>query len=1008
MKGWTARIRRVAVIGLIGLMVSAAGWQPGTVRAGNGPAGMDGDGSQTNPYVITNRYQLDALRNMTTTPGTVFVLGRDIDLGGTEWEPIPSFAGELDGRGHTITGLTITTTTADTVGLIGTLDSGGEIRNLTLDNVQITTGDGQFWVGVLVGTNRGTVRNSQVAGTLTVNGGVVSIGGLAGLNGDRRTDDVGSIVDSSALVSITATATNATIGGLVGTNTEGSTIQDSHADGAVTVNGAGNWIGGLVGNNAGSVSGSHSTGSVHVNDVANTYGWLSIVGGLIGENQGSVQDSYAGGDVSGSGGTFPRYGGLAGHNQGTIIRSHSEGNVRVEARDTSVTAGGLVGWNDVQGDTDAPTGGVIEYSYSTGGVAVTGGASDSVGGLVGYNNGGTIIRSHAEGKVGVAADPSTSVTAGGLVGVNEAQGGTDPPTGGVIAYSYSTGQVAVTGDEGAVGGLVGDNMGRVSISYAAGDVGGSGDSSSVGGLVGFNRGPYSTAIENSYAQGDVLWNGASLTVGGLVGDNSTGVYNAYAAGKVTGQGTDVTVGGLIGYNEEQGTADGCYWDTGATGQDKAAGANDNGDPVGATGLSTSDMMQQASFQGWEFNGIWGIDPGKSRPFLLALFSGGLAFEPPQYEMNVGESRDAVLSAQYSDGNRWHITTWATVVSSDPGVADVAKVEPVWKVTGNQAGTATLTASFPNLVDVPNLPDATATVKVVSPSSGGGGGGGSGPVLLRLVVGPESLDLKVGESRSLQAYAEYAGGWKQDVTGLATYQSSDPAVAEVDSLGRVTAKAPGTAEMTVTYQGKTVQLQVTVQRVTPQGPDFTDIKGHWAEALIREAAARGWVTGFPDGSFRPDQPVTRGEFAVMAMKAFGWTAPVDQPPHYLDRDGIPDWARDAVAAGTVLGVLKGYDDGYFRPDRLISRAELGVIIAKAAGLPVMAGAHTTFADDSAIPEWARRFVAVAQEAGLLVGRGDNQFEPEGLTTRAEAVAVLLKTAAGQNSGGGTASAPSVAE
>ncbi|HHY67586.1 MAG TPA: hypothetical protein GX517_10400 [Alicyclobacillus sp.] len=282
------------------------------------------------------------------------------------------------------------------------------------------------------------------------------------------------------------------------------------------------------------------------------------------------------------------------------------------------------------------------------------------------------------------------------------------------------------------------------------------------------------------------------------------------------------VGGLIGYNEGVGTADGCYWDMDTSGQNGGFGANDNTTPPAVTGKSTSDMMQQGTFVGWDFTTIWGIEPGKSRPFLLALFSGGLAFEPPQYEMNVGESRDAVLSAQYSDGNRWHVTTWATVVSSDPGVADVAKVEPVWKVTGNQAGTATLTASFPNLADVPNnLPDATATVKVVSPSSGGGGGG-SGPVLLRLVVGPESLELKVGESGSLQVYAEYPGGWKQDVTELATYRSSDPVVAEVDSRGRVTGKSPGTAEITVTYQGKTVQMQVTVQRVTPQGPDFTDL------------------------------------------------------------------------------------------------------------------------------------------------------------------------------------------
>ncbi|WP_198592161.1 S-layer homology domain-containing protein [Kyrpidia spormannii] len=938
MKGWTARIHRMAVIGLIGLMVSAAGWQPGTVRAGNGPAGMDGDGSQTNPYVVTNRDQLDALRNMTTTPGTFFVLGQDIDLGGNEWEPIPSFGGHLDGQGHTITGLTITSTTAATVGLIGTLDSGGEIRNLTLDNVQITTGDGQFYVGALVGKNRGTVRNGRVAGTLTVNAGNGSIGGLAGLNGDRRTDDVGSIVDSSALVSITATATNATICGLVGTNTEGSTIQDSHAERPVTVNGAGNLIGGLVGNNVGSVSGSYATGNVHLEDVVNNDGLSSYVGGLVGENQGSVQDSYATGNVSGKGGSRANY-----------------------------------------------------------------------GGLVGYNLNGAIVRSHGAGGVGVADVPNALV--GGLVGFNDT--GEMAPNPAIIEYSYSKGQVEVSSSDNAgVGGLVGNNRGSVKISYAMGNVVvGSGDRSSVGGLVGIHDSP--GTIENSYAEGAVQGGGSNFDVGGLIGDNWAGMVNSYAFGKVTTEPSASVgcVGGLIGYNEGVGTADGCYWDVDPSGQKDGFGTNDNNaNPPVVTGKSTSEMKQQSTFEGWDFTYIWGIDPGNSRPFLLALFSGGLAFEPPQYEMNVGASRDAVLSAQYSDGNRWHVTTWATVVSSDPGVADVAKVEPVWKVTGNQAGTATLTASFPNLADVPNLPKATATVTVVSPSSGGGGGGGgggSGPVLLRLVAVPESLDLNVGQTGAVQVYAEYAGGWKQDVTGLATYQSSDSAVAEVDGRGRVTGKSPGTAEIGVSYQGQTVRVKVTVKDVTPPGPDFTDIKGHWAEALIREAA-RGWVTGFPDGTFRPDQPVTRGEFAVMAMKAFGW-APTEGPSlPYLDRDGIPDWARDAVAAGTVLGVLKGYDDGYFRPDRLISRAELGVIIAKAAGLPVMAGAHTTFADDSAIPEWARRFVAVAQEAGLLVGRGDNQFEPEGLTTRAETVAVLLKAAAGQNSGGGTASAPSVAE
>ncbi|MDD5086277.1 MAG: GLUG motif-containing protein, partial [Candidatus Nanoarchaeia archaeon] len=145
-----------------------------------------------------------------------------------------------------------------------------------------------------------------------------------------------------------------------------------------------------------------------------------------------------------------------------------------------------------------------------------------VGGLVGYNDYGTVINSYAMGDV-----TGSSYYVGGLVGYNNR---------GTISNSYATGNM--TGSE-YVGGLAGDNYrGTVINSYATGNVNGSID---VGGLVGYND--YGTVI-NSYATGNVT--GSSYSVGGLVGSNNHGnVSNSYATGNVTGSSD---VGGLVGDN----------------------------------------------------------------------------------------------------------------------------------------------------------------------------------------------------------------------------------------------------------------------------------------------------------------------------------------------------------------------------------------------------------------------------------------------------------------------------
>jgi hypothetical protein len=133
--------------------------------------------------------------------------------------------------------------------------------------------------------------------------------------------------------------------------------------------------------------------------------------------------------------------------------------------------------------------------------------------------------------------------------------------------------------------------------------------------------------------------------------------------------------------------------------------------------------------------------------------------------------------------------------------------------------------------------------------------------------------------------------------------------------------------------------------------FSDIAGHWAEASIKQAVDAGIVSGYPDGSFRPDRTVTRAEFTVMLMNALrpqgnGSTLT------FTDTAKIGAWAQQSVAQAVYAKIIGGYEDGSFRPDAEITRPEMASMIAKALGQSVDAAAVTGFADDENIPDWTK--------------------------------------------------------
>jgi len=174
-----------------------------------------------------------------------------------------------------------------------------------------------------------------------------------------------------------------------------------------------------------------------------------------------------------------------------------------------------------------------------------------------------------------------------------------------------------------------------------------------------------------------------------------------------------------------------------------------------------------------------------------------------------------------------------------------------------------------------------------------------------------------------------------------------------------------------------------------GGNFNDISGHWAEAFIKRAAIEGIIKGYEDGAFRPGGEVSRAEFAVMlarALKLRGAGAALT----FTDNESFGAWARQGIAQAVEAGIITGYDDGSFRPNARISRAEMAAMIARALSQQSNAAVMTSFGDDAEIPGWAKSSIAFLAERGIVQGTGSNTFAPDKTANRAEAAVIMLRT------------------
>lgn len=218
----------------------------------------------------------------------------------------------------------------------------------------------------------------------------------------------------------------------------------------------------------------------------------------------------------------------------------------------------------------------------------------------------------------------------------------------------------------------------------------------------------------------------------------------------------------------------------------------------------------------------------------------------------------------------------------------------------------------------------------------------------------------------------------------------------DDDGNVTT-VPRTVVHTDTHTVDLYLNHLSYYSVVQSTKMFGDIASHWAVGDILMMAARDIVNGQPNGNFEPDGNVTRAQFAAMLVRTLGKPGISAATARFKDAP-VWAWYFSQVETAAQLDLVTGYDDGTFRPDARISRQEMAAMIVRAMNLfgsaPTMTSVEVeqtlqAFADKDAVHAWARESTAKAVKTGIVQGRTETSFQPTSYATRAEAVVMLKR-------------------
>lgn len=167
-------------------------------------------------------------------------------------------------------------------------------------------------------------------------------------------------------------------------------------------------------------------------------------------------------------------------------------------------------------------------------------------------------------------------------------------------------------------------------------------------------------------------------------------------------------------------------------------------------------------------------------------------------------------------------------------------------------------------------------------------------------------------------------------------------------------------------------------------------GHWADEALAKWKEAQVLTGYEDGGLQPDRLISRAELAALLQRIFGLQ---QQGGFSSFADvGQDDWYTGAVAAAKRTGIINGYGDGTFRPDETVSREDAAVMLARAFRLVAASGGGTAplgFTDAGELAAYSRDIVGTLVSAGILSGYEDGSFRPGQGISRGETAELLSR-------------------
>ena len=990
---------------VMGVMTGVVAPNGGTAHAAGGFDG--GTGSASIPYRIATADQLNEVRNHLAT-GIYFELTADIDLSSYAssegWTPIGDisepFKGYLDGNGFKITNLKINRELENDIGLIGV--NGGSITNVILEVIEVK---GNSSVGGLVGYNdSGTILNSHetgsVSGSDSVSDSSRRVGGLVGYN------DPGTISNSYATGSVTGTIG---VGGLVGWNHDGI-ISASYSTGSVTGT---NEVGGLVGINitANIFSSFYDSDTTGQKDTGKGTGKTTL------EMQDLITFLFNGWNFNFDWyilpGHYPELWMFVAMTPGTNVGTTKLTGVSSEM-EYMVNTGSYTTIVDTSVDNIVV--GVGDKIYLRVKGAFPPGFNENIRSVAVQNI--NIVVPMTTGEITEVTAPVAGATPVATIAETEAYTASiewspgdaifagekiytatitlKPKPGytltGVPANSFSV-DGATTKNDPDSGVVTAEFPATAAIPISAGAI--AGVTAPVVGAT-----PVNTISDNAQYSASITWLPVEASFKGEK------IYKA-----------------MITLRPKPG-----YTLTGVPANSfTVAGATTKNDVN--SGVVTAEFPATAavSIATGAITGVIAPVAG-SKPVTTvtysAEYSATLTWLPTTTLFVGATSYTALIIITPRAGhtltgvpaNFFTIAGATTTNAANSGVviAEFPATQPVSTGTGSTftAPSNTIVTSANGTLTLPlnqsgevNFEDA---VKISIPV---GAIDKELKLTIEKVLEPQKLfpNNEVLLSPVYEILKNFPENFSKPVTLNLSFDptlvksNQKAAVFYYDEVKKAWVEVAGSKiqenhiRVEVNQLGKYAVLSVneaTGIPVTEQVTDTStivnlhDFTGHWAEVSIKQALSMGMIKGYQDGTFQPNRTVTRAEFAVMLMNVLKPQG-IGVNLTFTDTAAIGAWAQVAIAQAVQAGIITGYSDGGFHPNAEITRAEMAVILAKALGEPTNANMITNFADDKDIPAWAKGSVDFVKQSGIVQGKGKNEFAPQEHATRAEAVTVLLK-------------------